>query len=134
MEKKVWTAKDVEKVLMIAQDVLSLDMKVSGDDDDGGETEIGAFIEDPAPGPEELLLQEDRKNIIHRCMCEVLKPRERKIICARFGLIDDTPHTLEEIGAEMNLTRERVRQLETHALRKLKIALYRAQITEDARL
>ena len=134
MEKKVWTAKDVEKVLMIAQDVLSLDMKVSGDDDDGGETEIGAFIEDPAPGPEELLLQEDRKNTIHRCMREVLKPREREIICARFGLIDDTPHTLEEIGAEMNLTRERVRQLEKHALRKLKIALYRAQITEDARL
>lgn len=132
MEKKVWTAKDVENVLMLAQDVLSLNTKVNEEGD--SETEIGAFIEDPAPGPEELLLVEDRKNTIHRCIREVLKPREREIVCARYGLIDNTPRTLEEIGEEMNLTRERVRQLEQHALRKLKIALYRAQITEDARL
>lgn len=132
MEKKVWTAKDVEKVLMLAQDVLSLNTKVNEEGD--SEIEIGAFIEDPAPGPEELLLVEDRKNTIHRCMREVLKPREREVVCARFGLIDNTPRTLEEIGAEMNLTRERVRQLEQRALRKLKIALHREQITEDARL
>ena len=132
MAKKVWTAQEVERVLMLAQDVVSLNQLVNDEGDK--EIEIGAFIEDPGPGPEDLLLQEDTKNTILSCMREVLKPREIRIIQERFGFENNTPKTLEEIGAEMNLTRERVRQLEDRALRKLKIALYRAQIREDIRL
>lgn len=132
MKEKVWTAKEVEKVLLLAQDVISLNMLVN--DEDGKDTEIGAFIEDPSPGPEDLLLQEDERNVIYSCMKKVLKPREATIIRKRFGFEDNTPKTLEEIGAEMNLTRERVRQIEHRALRKLRIALYRAQIREDMRL
>lgn len=132
MAEKVWTAQEVERVLMLAQDVVSLNQLVNTEGDN--ETEIGSFIEDPGPGPEDLLLQEDTKNTILSCMREVLKPREVAIIRERFGFEDNTPKTLEEIGAEMNLTRERVRQIEHRALRKLKIALYRAQIREDIRL
>ena len=132
MTKKIWTAQDVEKVLMLAQDVVSLNQVVNTEGDN--ETEIGSFIEDPGPGPEDLLLREDTRNTIFSCIRKVLKPREVAVIQKRFGFEDNTPKTLEEIGTEMNLTRERVRQLEQRALRKLKIAFYREQITEDTRL
>lgn len=109
----------VEYVMKIKQDIHSLDAGVGRDGDDE-ESVLGDFIEDEdAVSPEDSaasqLLKEQVQDIL-----SVLTEREQKIIKMRFGLEDGKSHTLEEVGQEFAVTRERIRQIEAKALTKLR--------------
>ena len=106
----------VEGIMRVAQNPLSLEMPV-GDDNDG---HLGDFIEDTsAPLPLESatrqLLHDEVSNILTS-----LSPREGRVIQLRFGLKDGRTHTLDEVGRKFGVTRERIRQIEAKALRKLR--------------
>ncbi len=110
---------DLEKVkaaLKTAKDAISLDTPV-GDDE---ETFLGDFIEDcSTPGPHEATMVESLKE----CLCKVmssLSPREAKVVRMRYGIDVGCDHTLEEVGKCFAVTRERIRQIEAQAIRKLK--------------
>ncbi|NMB48554.1 sigma-70 family RNA polymerase sigma factor [Candidatus Kuenenbacteria bacterium] len=111
---------DIEKInhiMQISQDTVSLETSVGDDGDD--DAKLSDFIEDtktlsPSKAASLRLLAEHVKNII-----EELTPRERKILEMRFGLVDGVAHTLEEVGQEFGVTRERIRQIETKALEKI---------------
>ncbi len=95
---------------------LSMDLPVGED----GDTSLGDLVEDDsAPAPEDIASNSVLRHQI-REMLKVLPDRERRIIELRFGLVDGKEWTLEEVGKTMNLTRERIRQLEKGALRKLR--------------
>lgn len=128
MADKVLTGKDIEKILIIAQDVLSLNARV-GNDLEESDMELGDFLEDPAPNPEEEAMRADRHDVLMQLIAKWLEPREAKIIALRFGLEDGIPLTLEEIGKELGVTRERVRQVEDRALRKLRYKFATNNIT-----
>ncbi len=107
----------VEHIMKIKQDISSLDASVRDDEED---SVLGDFIEDEDTiSPEESatgqLLKEHVKD-----MLGVLSEREQKILKLRFGLEDGKSHTLEEVGQEFNVTRERIRQIEAKALAKLR--------------
>jgi RNA polymerase primary sigma factor len=104
------------EILKIAQEPTSLQKKV-GDDDDSA---LGDFIEDEMiQAPDEAasaeLLKEQMQEVLNS-----LTPREKKVLELRFGLADGRSRTLEEVGQEFGVTRERIRQIEAKALRKLK--------------
>ncbi|MCC6643478.1 RNA polymerase sigma factor RpoD [Candidatus Peregrinibacteria bacterium] len=108
--------KKVKHILKISQDIVSLEAPVGTEED----SKLGDFIEDddailPQEATNRVLLKEN----IHE-MLQYLSPRERKIIEMRFGLKDGVGHTLEEVGQEFNVTRERIRQIEAKVLQKLK--------------
>ncbi|MGE5312611.1 MAG: RNA polymerase sigma factor RpoD [Acidobacteriota bacterium] len=110
----------VEYVIKIKQDIHSLDAGVGRDGDDDSESVLGDFIEDEDTAkPDELaagqLLKEQVSDILG-----ALTEREQKIIKMRFGLDDGKNHTLEEVGQEFSVTRERIRQIEAKALAKLR--------------
>lgn len=107
----------VEHIMKIKQDISSLDANVRDDEED---SVLGDFIEDEdTVTPEESatgqLLKEQVKNLLGS-----LSEREQKILRLRFGLEDGKNHTLEEVGQEFSVTRERIRQIEAKALAKLK--------------
>lgn len=109
----------VEYVMKIKQDIHSLDAGVGRDGDDE-DSVLGDFIEDEdAASPEDAaagqLLKEQVQEIL-----DVLTEREQKILKMRFGLDDGKSHTLEEVGQEFSVTRERIRQIEAKALTKLR--------------
>ncbi|MBD3269959.1 RNA polymerase sigma factor RpoD [Candidatus Peregrinibacteria bacterium] len=108
--------KKVKHILKISQDIVSLEAPVGTEED----SKLGDFIEDddavqPSESTNRVLIKEN----IHE-MLQYLSPRERKIIEMRFGLKDGVGHTLEEVGQEFNVTRERIRQIEAKVLQKLK--------------
>ncbi len=110
------SAEKVREIMKIAQDPVSLETPV-GDADD---THLGDFIPDeenptPAEAASYLLLKEQLDEVLH-----TLTPREEMVLKMRFGLEDGRVRTLEEVGQEFNITRERIRQIEAKALRKLK--------------
>ena len=97
-------------------DVTSLDIQVGEEDD----TTIGSLIEDEScVNPESAAIQEAEKDILLGVL-DTLSDREKDIIIQRFGLINGTPKTLEEVGKSYNLTKERIRQIESKALMKLR--------------
>lgn len=107
----------VKNVIKITKEPVSLDAPI-GNDDDG---KFGDFVEDKnSVGPMDYILKEDLKAQIDEVL-EQLNDREKAVIRMRFGLLDDeSDRTLEEIGKELNVTRERVRQIESSAIKKLK--------------
>lgn len=108
--------KKVRHILKISQDIVSLEAPVGTEED----SKLGDFIEDDeALSPSEATNRQLLKENI-REMLQYLSPRERKIIEMRFGLKDGVGHTLEEVGREFNVTRERIRQIEAKVLQKLK--------------
>ena len=107
----------VEHIMKIKQDISSLDANVRDDEED---SVLGDFIEDedtvtPEESATNQLLKEQVKNLLGS-----LSEREQKILRLRFGLEDGKNHTLEEVGQEFSVTRERIRQIEAKALAKLK--------------
>jgi RNA polymerase primary sigma factor len=107
----------VKNVIKITKEPVSLETPV-GDEDDG---RFGDFIEDKTtPSPTDVVLKDDLNSQIDDVL-DQLSERERAVIRMRFGLLDDeSDRTLEEIGKELSVTRERVRQIESSALKKLK--------------
>lgn len=124
---KKYTPKEIERILLLAQDVVSLNLVIGGPDGEA-DTEIGDLIPDEGPGPEDLLLIEDRKSNVHRCLNSALRPREAEVLKMRFGIDNYPIMTLEEIGDKLNITRERVRQIEDKALRKAKVYFLRQKM------
>ncbi|MFA6520943.1 MAG: RNA polymerase sigma factor RpoD [Candidatus Gracilibacteria bacterium] len=108
--------KKVRHILKISQDIVSLEAPVGTEED----SKLGDFIEDDdALSPSEATNRQLIKENIHE-MLHYLSPREKKIIEMRFGLRDGVGHTLEEVGQEFRVTRERIRQIEAKVLQKLK--------------
>ena len=107
----------IHHIRKISQDTVSLETSV-GDDDDKDST-LGDFIEDTKTVPPDKIasLQLLRDHV--RIAIEKLTPREQKILQMRFGLMDGIAHTLEEVGQEFGVTRERIRQIEAKALEKI---------------
>jgi RNA polymerase primary sigma factor len=112
------TGLQVEKVkntLKVAKRTVSLENHIGE-----GDTELGALIEDKkSTSPLEAVINRDLRDKIHK-MLNTLSPKEERILRMRFGLGDETPHTLEEVGQIFGVSRERIRQIEAQALRKLK--------------
>ncbi len=109
----------VEYVMRIKQDIASLDASVGRDGDDE-DSVLGDFVEDeervsPEDSAANQILKEQLATII-----STLSDREQKIIKMRFGIGGERPHTLEEVGYEFSVTRERIRQIEAKALSKLR--------------
>ena len=110
------SAEKVREIMKIAQDPISLETPVGEEED----SHIGDFIEDDAsPAPADAasytLLREQLCEVLH-----TLTPREEQVLKLRFGLEDGRTRTLEEVGQQFNITRERIRQIEAKALRKLR--------------
>ena len=106
----------VREVLKVAQEPISLETPVGEED----ESNLGTFIPDedalsPAEQAADVLLREHIEEVM-----KTLTPREAKVLKLRFGLQDGRMRTLEEVGREFDVTRERIRQIEAKALRKLR--------------
>ncbi len=110
------TPDKVREIQRISQEPLSLETPVGEEDD----SSLGDFVPDPtAPEPTEEAEQQGLKEEITRAL-EELNDREREIMRLRFGLDDGQPHTLEEVGRRFKVTRERIRQIESKTLAKLR--------------
>lgn len=120
MAKKLSTSEEkVNKLLNIAKEPMSLQTNVG--DEDG---ELVDFIEDPnTQSPEALAIQMSLSEIIGKTLGK-LTAREERVLRMRFGIDSDKDHTLEEVGQMFDVTRERIRQIEAKALRKLKHPAY----------
>jgi RNA polymerase primary sigma factor len=106
----------VRKVLKIAKEPISMETPI-GDDED---SHLGDFIEDVAAvSPLESATSESLREATHQILAS-LTPREAKVLRMRFGIDMNTDHTLEEVGKQFDVTRERIRQIEAKALRKLR--------------
>ena len=115
-EKMDITVEKVREVIKISQDPVSLETPIGEEDD----SHLGDFIKDESSlSPEEYASNEILKEEI-KSVLETLQPREQQVLELRFGLIDGTCYTLEEVGRRFNVTRERIRQIEAKALRKLR--------------
>lgn len=115
--EKIGTApQKIEQLEKNAQHPLSLEMRVG----DEGDTALGEILaDDIAPDPFELAFRDILRKDLKRVLA-TLSPREERIMQLRFGLTDGHAHTLDEIGDELGFTRERIRQIETEALRKIR--------------
>jgi RNA polymerase primary sigma factor len=106
----------VRKVLKIAKEPISMETPI-GDDED---SHLGDFIEDSsAESPLDSATSESLRETVHGVLSQ-LTPREAKVLRMRFGIDLNTDHTLEEVGKQFDVTRERIRQIEAKALRKLR--------------
>ncbi|MGH2720999.1 MAG: RNA polymerase sigma factor RpoD [Actinomycetota bacterium] len=106
----------VREILKVSQEPVSLETPIGEEED----SHLGDFIEDsdavvPLDAASFILLQEQLESVLH-----TLSDREKKVIQLRFGLVDGTPRTLEEVGKEFGVTRERIRQIESKTLSKLR--------------
>ncbi len=106
----------VREIMRVSQEPVSLETPIGEEED----SHLGDFIPDddalaPADVASHTLLKEQLSNVLY-----TLTPREEKVLRLRFGLEDGRPRTLEEVGKEFNVTRERIRQIEAKALRKLR--------------
>ena len=106
----------VEEILRIAQEPVSLETPIGEEED----SHLGDFVQDdvtvqPAEAASYTLLREQLEEVL-----KSLSPREEQVLRMRFGLVDGKAHTLEEVGKEFDVTRERIRQIESKALRKLR--------------
>ncbi len=106
----------MREILKIAQEPVSLETPIGEEED----STLGSFIPaeeatDPADLASVMLMNEKLREVL-----DTLTPREKRVLELRYGLEDGRPRTLEEVGKEFNVTRERIRQIEAKALRKLR--------------
>ena len=106
----------IREILKVSADPISLDTPIGEEDD----SHLGDFIKDESiVGPEEAAAYAVLQDQISRLL-DTLTEREQRVLILRFGLKDGRTRTLEEVGKEFNVTRERIRQIEAKALRKLR--------------
>ncbi|MBI5198641.1 MAG: sigma-70 family RNA polymerase sigma factor, partial [Nitrospirae bacterium] len=106
----------VRKILKVAKEPISLETPIGEEED----SHLGDFIEDnKAPSPMEIAIKTDLRDHVKRIL-QTLTPREERVLRRRFGIGETVDHTLEEVGLEFDVTRERIRQIEAKALRKLR--------------
>ena len=114
-EELKMTTEEVRNYLKIAQHPMSLDVQVGREED----TNLLELIEDDSASPLDFanqdLMKQDIENLLRK-----LKPREQEVLSLRFGLLDGEAQTLETISERLNMSRERVRQIESKALKKLR--------------
>ena len=111
------TIEKIHHIIKISQETVSLETSVGEDDED---STLGDFIEDQKTiSPDRAAAMQLLKDHV-RDILETLSPREQKILEMRFGLHDGVAHTLEEVGQEFGVTRERIRQIEAKALERIK--------------
>jgi RNA polymerase, sigma 70 subunit, RpoD len=119
-------AAKARRIMRISEEPMSLDMPV-GSDESG---ELGDFIEDETmPAPDDVTSNQLLKEQLNALLSS-LTERERAVLEMRFGLKDGESHTLEEVGQAFGVTRERVRQIESKALRKLRHPGYRRKLRD----
>ncbi|WP_299270955.1 RNA polymerase sigma factor RpoS [uncultured Psychrosphaera sp.] len=107
---------DVSKMLRLNEKISSVDTPIGGDSD---KVLLDIIADDVGKSPEKKITDDDiSNNIVH--WLEQLNPKQREVLARRFGLLGYEPSTLENVGAEIGLTRERVRQIQVEALRRLK--------------
>ena len=110
------TPEKVREVIKISQEPISLETPIGEEED----SHLGDFIEDrQAVSPSEAVISVNLKEYTSQVL-RTLTPREERVIKMRFGLEDGSEHTLEEVGQSFQVTRERIRQIEAKALRKLR--------------
>ncbi|MFA7556852.1 MAG: RNA polymerase sigma factor RpoD, partial [Hydrogenophaga sp.] len=115
-EKMEMPEDKIRKIMKIAKEPISMETPI-GDDDD---SHLGDFIEDQAnTAPIEAAMQAGLREVVKEIL-DSLTPREAKVLRMRFGIEMSTDHTLEEVGKQFDVTRERIRQIESKAVRKLK--------------
>jgi len=106
----------IRKILKIAKEPISMETPI-GDDDD---SHLGDFIEDTTTVAPVDAAQYNSLSFVTKEVLDSLTPREAKVLRMRFGIEMSTDHTLEEVGKQFDVTRERIRQIEAKALRKLR--------------
>jgi RNA polymerase primary sigma factor len=115
-EKMEYPVDKVRMVLKIAKEPISLESPVGEEDD----SSLGDFIEDKsAVNPQEAILSHNLAENTRKIL-STLSPREEQVLKMRFGIGERANHTLEEVGQDFDVTRERIRQIEAKALRKLR--------------
>ncbi|HDP25222.1 MAG TPA: RNA polymerase sigma factor RpoD [Deltaproteobacteria bacterium] len=115
-EKMDYPEHKVRKILKIAKEPISLETPIGEEED----SHLGDFIEDKkVPSPSEAILAKNLSEQSRRVLA-TLTPREEKVLRMRFGIGEKSDHTLEEVGKDFTVTRERIRQIEAKALRKLR--------------
>lgn len=126
IQKKV---RSMQTLFESSKPTIDLDKKVKPEGDEEGET-FDRFIPDNSKNPEEVYLEKQIKKEINQLLSKILNPKEVRVLNCRFGLNENEKLTLETIGNELGLTRERVRQIEDEALKKLAKSSYRQQFVE----
>jgi len=115
-ERMDYPVEKVKKVLKIAKEPISLETPIGEEED----SHLGDFIEDKkVPSPSDAILAKNLSEQSRRVLA-TLTPREEKVLRMRFGIGEKSDHTLEEVGKDFTVTRERIRQIEAKALRKLR--------------
>ena len=127
-DKMKTTTARIEELRSLEQGVISTNLIIADDSDD----EIGNFIKSDELNPEEMY----NKKTIHKDLAIImnnanLSPREKEVLALRYGFVNDRLYVLEEIGKKYNLTRERIRQIEDSALRKIRLYVKRNKINRD---
>jgi RNA polymerase nonessential primary-like sigma factor len=122
---------EVAALLRLAQTPASLDVPMDRQAGDAGESMLEQVADDHAIDPEELLLSEEAQHLLVSGMA-ALTPREREVLCGRYGLHGREPQTLTDMAAQLQLTRERVRQVQQEALLKLRTALARQGVDRQS--
>ena len=106
----------VQEIIKIAQEPVSLESPIGEEED----SQLGDFLEDDkTPPPSQIVAESMMKQTLSDVL-HILTPREEQVIRMRYGLDDGQQRTLEEVGKAFNVTRERIRQIEVKALRKIK--------------
>lgn len=125
-EKMDISVEKVEYILRIAREPISIDKTVGQEAD----TTMGDFLSDPnALSPHDFLVREMVEEVLQELLSE-LSDREEKVLKLRYGLVDGKSYTLEEVGKEFSVTRERIRQIEAKALKKLRSPKYQNRLKE----
>jgi len=115
-EKMEMPVEKVRKVLKIAKEPVSLEMQIGEEED----SKLGDLIKDDSiPGPLDVVIKQDLERQTREVL-STLTPREERVLRLRFGIGEKSDHTLEEVGQDFDVTRERIRQIEAKALRKLR--------------
>ncbi|MGL4516410.1 MAG: sigma factor-like helix-turn-helix DNA-binding protein, partial [Shewanella sp.] len=115
-EKLQVSSADVSRMLKLNEKITSVDIPLGGDND---KALLDVLADDDSVGPDYKVQDEDISNSVVKWLNE-LNTKQREVLARRFGLLGYEPSTLEDVGAEIGLTRERVRQIQVEALKRLR--------------